>query len=56
MMLFAATIGEHALGAFFAAWALVLIAIRFIRSVDDDGEVQKTANEGLAGWIQGWFK
>jgi hypothetical protein len=55
-MLFATTIGEHAIWVFFAAWALVLIAIKIIGTIDDDGQVKKTANERLAEWIRRRFE
>ena len=33
-------------------WLFTYMAIRLIRTIDDDGEVSKTANNGLAAWIE----
>ena len=55
-MLFATTIGEHAFYVFLAMCALVWIAFKVVVIADDDGEVRKTANDGLAAWIRRWLK
>lgn len=55
-MLLAASLGEHAFYVLLAAFALVWLAFKAITIVDDDGEVKKTANEGLAEWIRRWLK
>lgn len=55
-MLLATTIGEHAFYVLLAAFGLGWLAYKAIAIVDDDGEVKKTATEGLAEWIRRWLK
>jgi len=55
-MLFATTIGEHFFNVMLAVIVLLVFAVKILAAVDDDGEVKKTANEGLAAWIGRWFK
>jgi hypothetical protein len=47
---------DLAIGAFFGAWALVLIAIKLFKTVDEDGTVGKAAETGFADWLKHWFK
>jgi hypothetical protein len=54
--MFAATIGDHAIEVFFAICALVYIARRITTAVDDDGQVKKTLNEGIASCIRRMLK
>lgn len=39
-----------------AVSALVWLIGKAVVIIDDDGEVRKKANEGLAEWIGRWFK
>ncbi len=55
-MLFATSLGEHAVMLLLAVSALLWLIGKAITMIDDDGEVRKKANEGLADWIPRWFK
>ncbi len=54
--MFATTIGDHAIEVFFAMCALVYIVSRIATTVDDDGQIKKTVNEGIASWIRRLLK
>lgn len=54
--MFAMTFGEHVFWTFCAVCALLAFAVKLIGAIDDDGEVKKAANEGIAGWIRRLFK
>ena len=55
-MPFASSIGEHFFGVVLAMVVLLAFAFKMIAAVDDDGEIKKTANLGLAAWIARWLK
>jgi hypothetical protein len=50
--MFSTTIGEHLWLAFLAAWVLLFVVIKIVSVIDADGEIKKTANQGLAEWIK----
>jgi hypothetical protein len=56
MMGFADSFSQHLCFLFLTFWLVVLLAIKLLRTVDDDGEIKKTANNGLAAWIEQRFK
>ncbi len=53
---FADSFGQYLWFMFITVWLFVLLAIKLLRTVDDDGEIKKTANNGLAAWIEQLFK
>jgi hypothetical protein len=55
-MLFATTLGEHFFNLMLAMFLLVAFAVKILTTIDDDGEIKKKANEGLAAWITRWLK
>jgi hypothetical protein len=55
-MLFASTLGEHFTFAVLSAFVMVALIIKTIVSIDNDGEIKKTASERLAAMIERWTK
>jgi hypothetical protein len=53
---FADSFSQYLFFAFITVWLFVLLAIKLVRTVDDDGEIKKSANNGLAAWIEQRFK
>jgi hypothetical protein len=53
---FADSFGQHLCFMFITVWLFVLLAVKLLRVVDDDGAVKKAANNGFAGWIDHLFK
>lgn len=53
---FGESIGEYLWFTFLAGCVLLFVAVKIIAVIDDDGEIKKTANEGLAAWITRWLK
>ena len=44
--------GEFIVGILLAMWVLFYLAFKMIGIVDDDGQIKKTSNEGIASWIE----
>jgi hypothetical protein len=55
-MLFATTLGEHCFNLMLAMFLLLFFAFKILTVLDDDGEIKKKANEGIAAWITRWLK
>ena len=55
-MLFATTLGEHFFNLMLAMFLLLFFAFKILTALDDDGEIKKTASQGLASWITRWLK
>ncbi len=55
-MLFAATLGEHCFNLMLAMCLLLAFVVKILTAIDDDGEIKKKANEGIASWITRWLK
>jgi hypothetical protein len=53
---FADSFGQYIAFMFVTGWVFWLIAIKLFKTVDDDGEVRKTANEKFAEWLGRMFK
>jgi hypothetical protein len=53
---FADSFGQYLCFMLITVWLFVLMAVKLLRVVDDDGEIKKTANNGLAAWIERMFK
>jgi hypothetical protein len=53
---FADSFGQHLCFMFVTAWVFLLIAIKLFKTVDDSGEVRKTANERFAEWLTKLFQ
>jgi hypothetical protein len=54
--MFATSIGEHALGVLFAMAVLMYFAFKLLTTIDDDGEIRKTAKAGFAQRFSKLFK
>ncbi len=46
-MLFADTIGDHLINLLMVGCLLMFFVVKIVAAVDDDGEIKKTASEGL---------
>ncbi len=55
-MLFATTLGEHLFNLMFALFLLLFFVVKILTALDDDGEIKKTASQGVASWITRWLK
>ncbi len=55
-MLIATTLGEHFVNLMLAMFLLLFFIFTILTAIDDDGEIKKKANEGLAAWITRWLK
>jgi hypothetical protein len=55
-MLFASTLGEHFVFGVLSAFVMAALIIRAIGSIDNDGEIKKTASERVATMIERWTK
>lgn len=51
-----ATISDHLMWVFIAAWTLLLLAAKLCKTVDSDGEVTDAAEKGLADWLKRLLK
>lgn len=54
--MFAMSIGGCFFNFILGGCCLLYFVFKIIGSVDDDGEIKKTANAGIASWIQRWLK
>jgi hypothetical protein len=55
-MLLATSVQEIAFNLVLTIFLLLFCVIKLLGSIDDDGEITKTAKKGLAGWIERWMK
>jgi hypothetical protein len=55
-MLFASTLGEHFVFGVLSVFVVVALVIKTIASIDNDGEIKKTASERVAAMIERWTK
>ncbi len=55
-MLFASTLGEHFAFGMLSVLAVAVMIIKAIGSIDNDGEIKKTASERVAAMIERWTK
>ena len=55
-MLFATTFGDHLFGSVVFGMIFLGWLFKTISSIDDDGEVKETANEGITRLIGRWLK
>jgi hypothetical protein len=55
-MLFASTLGELFTFGLLSGFVMVALIIKTIASIDNDGEIKKTASERVATMIERWTK
>ncbi len=55
-MLFASTLGEYLTFGVLSGFVMVALIIKTIVSIDNDGEIKKTASERVAAMIERWTK
>jgi hypothetical protein len=53
---FADSFGQYLCFMFVTGWVFWLIAIKLFKTVDDSGEIRKTANERFAEWLRKRFE
>lgn len=55
-MLLAFSFSAFAFNTMLAVLVLLYCLFKIISAADDDGEINKRATKGLAGWIDRWTK
>jgi hypothetical protein len=53
---FSSSISEYFWTLVFVAWLFVFLAAKIVTTIDDEGEIKKSANERFASWLKGLFR